>query len=278
MFYVYELIDPRTLLPFYVGKGSENRCNFHVSEIRKGRETDNPHKDRKIKQILSEDLEVIVKIVYYTDDEEDAYDREEKLQLDYGLENLTNICLGLRPPRNVATPERREKMRQAMLGNTINKGRVQTTEEKIKRGESLKRAYDSGKRVVSEKIRQTTSATHTGKTVSAETRAKISESRAGKSLIELWGEEKTATHSINQSKLARETIGKRARGLRGKSYEEIYGAEAASEIKRRQREWSKQNIGKPIMIDGVYYCSVIAASEATGLSPYLLRKRRDADQ
>jgi uncharacterized protein len=32
MYYVYELIDPRVNLPFYVGKGKDKRVYFHLSE------------------------------------------------------------------------------------------------------------------------------------------------------------------------------------------------------------------------------------------------------
>jgi hypothetical protein len=34
--YVYELIDPRTNRPFYVGKGSGNRIDHHEKEADKG--------------------------------------------------------------------------------------------------------------------------------------------------------------------------------------------------------------------------------------------------
>lgn len=32
--YVYTLVDPRNNMPFYVGKGSGERCNFHVIEAK----------------------------------------------------------------------------------------------------------------------------------------------------------------------------------------------------------------------------------------------------
>ena len=279
MFYVYELIDPRINQVFYVGKGSGNRCNFHASEVRKGRATNNPHKDRKIRQILNEGFEVIVRITAQTADEEEAYRIEEELQLFHGIANLTNICLGARPPRPDISPQRRQAMRDAMVGNQINRGRVHSEIEKTKRAESLRESYANGSRVVSDKVRITTANTHRGKTVSVETRAKIAESRRGKTLAELFGPERADARIEELRNQARSTIGKRAKEeLTGKTYEEIYGSARAMEVKRKQREWSKQNKGKPITVEGVLYHSVIAASEATGLSPYLLRKLRDADR
>ena len=104
MYYVYELIDPRVNLPFYVGKGKGNRVYFHLSEQSRAK-SDNFKKFDKIKKIRKEGCEPEVKIVKYFEEENDAYDYEEELIKKYGKRDideggiLTNICESSRPPK-----------------------------------------------------------------------------------------------------------------------------------------------------------------------------------
>lgn len=104
MYYVYELIDPRVNLPFYVGKGKDKRVYFHLSEKSRAK-SDNFKKFDKIKKIRKEGYEPEVKIVQYFEDENDAYEYEEKLIRTYGRRDideggiLTNICESSRPPK-----------------------------------------------------------------------------------------------------------------------------------------------------------------------------------
>ena len=104
MYYVYELIDPRVNLPFYVGKGKGNRVYFHLSEQSRAK-SDNFKKFDKIKKIRKEGYEPEVKIVKYFEEENDAYDYEEELIKKYGKKDideggiLTNICESSRPPK-----------------------------------------------------------------------------------------------------------------------------------------------------------------------------------
>ena len=104
MYYVYELIDPRINLPFYVGKGKGNRVYFHLSEQSRAK-SDNFKKFDKIKKIRKEGYEPQIKIVEYFENENDAYDYEEELIKKYGKRDideggiLTNICESLRPPK-----------------------------------------------------------------------------------------------------------------------------------------------------------------------------------
>ena len=46
MFYIYHYIDPRDNLPFYVGKGSDNRMYDHLYETESN--TENRHKFYRI--------------------------------------------------------------------------------------------------------------------------------------------------------------------------------------------------------------------------------------
>lgn len=130
-YYVYELIDPNTHTVFYVGKGSGDRTYSHTKTVKNGRHTENPHKDNKIKKLLLSGKEPIVNFVHVEiANEETAYDLEESLQLHYGIENLTNMCIGKRPPRNVFSDEEREKRRQRMIGNQLRVGLSFTDEWK----------------------------------------------------------------------------------------------------------------------------------------------------
>lgn len=102
IYYVYQLIDPRSNKPFYVGKGSGDRAYTH-NKFKDGNE--NPYKDRLIKKLHQQGLEPVVDIVkYFGDDEQAAYTYEEQLTESIGLENLTNIVIGARPPSQKGRP------------------------------------------------------------------------------------------------------------------------------------------------------------------------------
>ena len=104
MYYVYELIDPRVNLPFYVGKGKDKRVYFHLSKKSRAK-SENKRKYNKIQKIREDGYEPEIKIVKYFVDENDAYDYEEVLIQRYGRIRydkngiLTNICESLRPPK-----------------------------------------------------------------------------------------------------------------------------------------------------------------------------------
>lgn len=101
-FYVYELIDPRTNLPFYVGKGSGKRAYAHVAEAAKPRaEQVNTFKCAIINNIIGTGKTVIVKIVQSEMSETAAYSLEEELIARYGRKDastgegiLTNVAEG----------------------------------------------------------------------------------------------------------------------------------------------------------------------------------------
>jgi hypothetical protein len=94
-YYVYKLVDPRSNQPFYIGKGSGNRAWTH-NEFKDG--NNNFYKDEYIKDLHNNGLEPLVDIVKYFDIETEAYEYEEHLTESIGLDNLTNIVIGARPP------------------------------------------------------------------------------------------------------------------------------------------------------------------------------------
>jgi len=89
--YVYQLINPRTNLVFYVGKGSKNRIDQHEAEARKGVCS---KKCRLIRDIESSGLSINKEKIAYFSDEQLAYDFETDLIDNHGLDNLTNVMLG----------------------------------------------------------------------------------------------------------------------------------------------------------------------------------------
>lgn len=94
-YYVYQLLDPRTNLPFYVGKGTGNRAYSH-NKFKDG--NNNVYKDRYIRSIRRIGLEPIVDIIQHFDNERDAYNYEETLIESIGLDNLTNLVPNACPP------------------------------------------------------------------------------------------------------------------------------------------------------------------------------------
>jgi hypothetical protein len=71
-YYVYVYSDPDTNIPFYVGKGSGKRSEFHLKDF-SGK---NPHKENKIRKLLSEGKLPKIDIIYSGLPESIAYSFE----------------------------------------------------------------------------------------------------------------------------------------------------------------------------------------------------------
>jgi hypothetical protein len=106
MFYVYELIDPRDLSTFYVGKGQGDRVRAHVRDARAGR-ISNEAKHARIVDILACGRTPLEMIVGRFEEEDAALDHEAMLMEEIGLENLTNILPRGTPTENAARVLRR---------------------------------------------------------------------------------------------------------------------------------------------------------------------------
>jgi hypothetical protein len=239
------------MLPFYVGKGKGKRAQYHTRQNQQGKNTENPYKDHVIRQILNEGLTPIIEYVFWSNDEKSAYEFEEMLITKYGRKRydpdgiLTNLCKDNRPPHNEYSKERKQLYRERMIGNTLSKGRILSKEEKDKRANSLKAAYSNGTRVVTNKMRESSRKTHSGKVVSDHTRKKQSNSA-----------------KINKA------------WRMGKTNEEIFGIEKAREIREKKSKLKPPNC-KIITINGVTFQSIREAAITLNTTEYKAKKLND---
>lgn len=97
--YVYFLCYPDGRV-FYVGKGTGNRVDAHEANCRRilrlNRLTYLEHKDKVMIDIWDNGGEVLKRIVYRTDNEQDAFTVEAHLIMHFGLHKLTNKTYGHR--------------------------------------------------------------------------------------------------------------------------------------------------------------------------------------
>ena len=121
MFYIYTLTDPITNQLFYIGKGSNYRCNQHLlpSKWKNPGKTCNPFLYSKIKTLFESGTPPLVSVIKFFHSEQDAYDCESKMILEQRTFNdggpLLNISTssggskkgGIKP----WTEERRKKHR-----------------------------------------------------------------------------------------------------------------------------------------------------------------------
>lgn len=146
-FYVYTLIDPRTMEIFYVGKGKRYRYGDHMLECNLRKHT---HKNNKIRQILGANQPVLVDIVFCSADEQECLQHERNListlkrQTDGG--HLTNVTEGGDcPPPPVITDEQREARRQRWMGDANpTRGRSRTPEERAAISNTRRMRLESG--------------------------------------------------------------------------------------------------------------------------------------
>lgn len=94
-YYVYGLYDGNNNEPFYIGKGKENRLNYHTIAAIGGYHT-NKHVARKICKIIREGRSVRAEKLYCNLSEDSAFDLEVQTISDFNKRNvkLCNLTSG----------------------------------------------------------------------------------------------------------------------------------------------------------------------------------------
>jgi len=126
IFYVYALQDSRTGAAFYVGKGSKNRAYEHTTDWNL-RNDGNRYKVNKINKIRREGGEVEVRIVADNMSEKKAFEMEEDLISELGIENLTNMTHG--GEGESLSEEMKANLREFHLGKTLSEETKQRMSE-----------------------------------------------------------------------------------------------------------------------------------------------------
>ncbi len=201
-FYTYELIDSRTNIPFYIGKGTGNRMYRHYYDVNNGKKFVNTKLENKIKSILKNEANIIYR-KYVALTEQDAFDKEIELIKFYDLKNLCNLTNGgegISGFRFKMTDESKKKISVALK----DKPKSEEHKNKLRDSKLIKptRYWEN-------------------KTFTEEHKEKLSESAKGKIL----SEETKEKISLNSKSYL----------TKGKTKEEIYGIEKALEIKQLNR-------------------------------------------
>lgn len=148
IYYVYKLIDPRINLPFYIGKGKNNRCMDHLKETVDN--TSNINKFHRINEILNSGNNVHIEKIKENLDEESAYRLEEDMILYYGREGieyngiLTNICNSSRPPSHKGrskTEDHKQKISNAQKGKKLSEEHLKNLRIAAKQTGLKRRGY-----------------------------------------------------------------------------------------------------------------------------------------
>lgn len=174
MYYVYQLVDPRNNLPFYIGKGKGRRAKTHLWDVP---ETRNVYKENKIQDIRCDGYEP--KIEYIAEniiDEQLAYNIESGLIKKYGRKGydvdgiLTNVCIDNRPPNH------KGKTYEEIYGSERAKQQrsMRSALQKERGGYGPKKHSEKTKKKLSE-LRSGVGNSMYGKTQSDKTRSLISE-------------------------------------------------------------------------------------------------------
>lgn len=271
MYYIYYLMDPRTGLPFYVGKGKGNRAHHHLEN--RGRQY-NDYKIAKIKKIRSLGLEPYIHYpIVGIEDEETAYYIEEVHTLMYGRKGieengiLTNRIVGDRSPANL--PEVREKIRIARTGS-------KATEDTRRRRSESHLAKGDKHHNKDPKVRAKRSATmlakgenHHNKT--ADARKKISDKTENKVKISVDGVVyDSVTTAANTTGIKRGTLFYRSGSNK---FPNIFI------IDDRKEENRQVGAGrKSVIVDGKTYESIDRAARSIGVSSPTIRNRINSNK
>ena len=203
IYYVYQLVDPITNLPFYIGKGKNDRAKTHLWGTSK---SNNPRKDKRISEIRAAGYDPIIQYLYENLTQDDAYLKEEHLIAQYGRINfdehgiLVNIKKDAKPPsqkgkKRIFTDEHRKKLSESLKGkskNTApwNKGLTKETDDRVavsaKTRSNIGNAHQIGVKHSPERIEKIKNKL-TGRKMSEEQKSKMSAAKKGKTWEEIYG-------------------------------------------------------------------------------------------
>lgn len=123
MFYVYQLTDPRTKLPFYVGKGKNNRAAAHITEAKRSPDKwSNVRKCQYIRNLWDMGLSPLLEYIVTNVTEQEALDCElllihEHGRLHDGSGILTNMHAHNAPSNKKSTPVAAYTISGALVGS-----------------------------------------------------------------------------------------------------------------------------------------------------------------
>lgn len=191
MFYVYQYIDPRTNLPFYIGKGTNDRKFYHLTETIES--TINKRKFYRIQSLKRMGLNPVIEEIATFDCELDAYHLEERLIRHYGRKDydpggiLLNISENSNPPSRKGkrlSDEQKLRLRGRKLSEEQKaklKGRMPWNKGLKGSQVAWNKGIPSGPREpMSEETKQKLRIHNTGKKKSIETREKMSRNMKGR--------------------------------------------------------------------------------------------------
>lgn len=274
MYYIYYLMDPRTGLPFYVGKGSGNRAHHHLDNRKKVRSND--RKDNKIASIRRDGLEPYIHYpIVGIEDEATAYYIEDIHILMYGRKGydedgiLTNIIINSVPLSTM--PEVRAKISKTRLAK-----KIKASDETRKKMSDIALAKGDKHHNKDPKVRAKRSKTmlakgenHHNKTATA--RKKISDKTENKVKISVYGViYESVTEASKVTGIKRGTLFYRSGN---KKCTDIFLIDDRSEKNR--------NIGsgrKSVVIDEKTYESIDSAARSIGVSAPTIRNRIKSGQ
>lgn len=190
-YYVYELVDPKTNKPFYIGKGTGKRCKFHLSA--KYSYSKNKRLFHAINEIRLSGEEIIINIVKQNMEENEAYSFETELIIQYGRKDYD--------PNGILVNY------QVKGGRPSHKGFKHSEEAKRKMSETRKGRIPWNKGETGIYSEETLIKMRSAKrTMSEETRLKLSKAKIGKKHSKPMSEEKKKKLSKYHSHIWRVTF------------------------------------------------------------------------
>lgn len=216
IYYVYQLVDPETNIPFYIGKGKNDRAKTHLWGNSK---TNNPRKDAKINEIRNRGQEPLVQYIYENLTEIDAYATEEILISKFGRIGfetngiLVNLKKDAAPPsqkgkKRVFTEEHKRRLSESLKGKSKqtspwNKGLSKNSDARLaKMAETRSQVGNShqiGKKYSKDRIEKIKNSL-TGRKMTDEQKSKMSNAKKGRTWEEIYGVDGAAARRLNRSK------------------------------------------------------------------------------